>query len=129
MDKKIKKMLKLARKARGNSYAPYSKFKVGACVLSKKGKYYLGSNVENSSSPEGTCAETGAVAAMVAAGDRHIEAVVIVGPTHKAISPCGGCRQRLAEFASKKVPVYFFDDEGNMKSMTVSELLPESFKV
>ncbi len=129
MDKKIKKMLKLAKKARANAYAPYSKFQVGACILAKSGKFYVGSNAENSAYPEGTCAETGAISAMIVAGDRDIEAVVVIGPDYKVISPCGGCRQRLAEFSSKDVNVYLFNDNEDVKVMTVSELLPESFSL
>jgi cytidine deaminase len=132
MDKKITKMLKMAKKARANAYAPYSKFKVGACILTKKGKFYAGANAENSAYPEGVCAEAGAISAMITAGDREIEAVVIIGPKHKVITPCGGCRQKLAEFAKKDVPVYLFDEDKEVKEVkeiTVGELLPEGFKL
>lgn len=129
MDKKVNKMLKLAKKARDNAYAPYSKFHVGACILSKSGKFYVGANAENSAYPEGTCAETGAISAMVVAGDREIQAVVLIGPEQKIITPCGGCRQRLAEFSHKDTPVYLFADGCDMKQMTVGELLPEGFSL
>ena len=129
MDKTVKKMLKLARKARENAYAPYSKFKVGACIVTKNGNFYIGANAENSASPEGTCAETNAIGAMVSAGDREIESIVLIGPEHKFITPCGGCRQRLAEFSFRDVSVYLFDDDDNMREMTVGELLPESFSL
>lgn len=129
MNRKMKKMLRLAKKARANAYAPYSKFKVGACISTRNGKYYIGANAENSSSPEGTCAETNAIGAMISAGNRDIDTVVIMGPEHKLVTPCGGCRQRLVEFSHRDVPVYLFNDDGDMKMMTVGELLPESFSL
>jgi cytidine deaminase len=98
-------------------------------VYTVNGKYYVGANAENSASPEGTCAETNAIGTMITAGDREIESVVIVGPEHNRISPCGGCRQRLSEFSSKDTPVYLFDGDDKAKIMTISELLPESFKL
>ncbi|MCT4574678.1 MAG: cytidine deaminase [Alphaproteobacteria bacterium] len=129
MDRKIKKMLKLAKRTRGNAYAPYSKFKVGACILTKKGSFYVGANAENSAYPEGTCAETNAIGAMVSAGEREIEKVVLIGPDYKIITPCGGCRQRLAEFADKDIEIYLFNDAGDLQKTTVGELLPGGFSL
>lgn len=87
-----------AEAVRENAHAPYSGFKVGAAVRVASGRVYVGCNVENAAYPEGTCAETGAIAAMVAAGETELSEVAIIAEGTEPISPCGGCRQRLAEF-------------------------------
>src|SRR5678816_4617537 len=93
-------MLELARRALANAHAPYSRFRVGACVRSASGRLYAGCNVENASYPVTQCAEATAIGAMVTAGERHIVEVVIVTEGAEPTPPCGRCRQQLAEFAS-----------------------------
>ena len=88
-----------ARAVRENAHAPYSKFKVGAAVRTVTGKEFVGCNVENSAYPQGTCAEAGAIAAMIAAGEKEIAEICIVADSPSPVSPCGGCRQKLAEFS------------------------------
>ncbi len=120
-------MLRLARQARDNAHAPYSGFPVGACIRSSDGRYFVGCNVENASYPEGACAETGAISQMVAAGDRNITAVVIVAQGDRLCTPCGGCRQRLREFAGPETPVFLCSPEELRKAFTLGELLPQAF--
>ena len=116
-----------AVKARDQAYAPYSKYKVGAAVRTRNGKVYAGVNVENAAYPEGTCAEAGAIAAMILDGEREIVEVAVAGPTGMAITPCGGCRQKLSEFSKPEVPVHSCDPDGVVGSTTVGDLLPGSF--
>ena len=94
-----------ALKIRENAYAPYSGFQVGVALMSSSGEIYTGVNVENAAYPEGTCAEAGAIARMIAAGDRKITAVYVVADGAEPVPPCGGCRQKLAEFSAPDVPV------------------------
>ncbi|MCY4208484.1 MAG: cytidine deaminase [Roseovarius sp.] len=117
-----------ALEARAKAYAPYSEFKVGSAIRSSSGKIYVGCNVENASYPEGTCAEAGAIAAMVAAGDREIAEVAVVAGGAEPVSPCGGCRQRLAEFAKGDVPVHMGTLDGAAITRTMAELLPGAFE-
>jgi cytidine deaminase len=112
---------------RENAHAPYSRFKVGAAVRSASGKVFVGCNVENSAYPEGTCAEAGAISAMIAAGEKRIEQVCVVADSPVPIAPCGGCRQKIAEFANPEVEVILADLEGETKRVTVGELLPHAF--
>jgi len=110
-----------------NAHAPYSKFKVGAAIRAKSGAVYVGCNVENVSYPEGTCAEAGAIAAMVAAGETELEEVYVIADSPMPVSPCGGCRQRLAEFGAGAVPVIMGTLDGQEQVMTLAELLPGAF--
>ena len=119
----MKEMLELALKTRENAYAPYSKFKVGATVKCSNGKLYAGCNVENASYGLSNCAERTAVFVAVANGEKEIEELLLV--TEGAASPCGACRQVLAEFGVKKV--HLSDTYGKIKSFTLQELLPHSF--
>ncbi|MEM1267313.1 MAG: cytidine deaminase [Pseudomonadota bacterium] len=112
---------------RANAYAPYSGFAVGAAVLSEDGRVFSGCNVENAAYPEGTCAEAGAIAAMIAAGARHIREVWVVADGPEPVSPCGGCRQKLAEFAAPDTPVTLAGPEGPRVKTTVGALLPAGF--
>lgn len=109
------------------AHAPYSNFFVGAAVLDEKGVVHTGVNVENAAYPNGICAETAAIAAMVATGARRIEAIAVVGSGEGLCTPCGGCRQRIREFACSETPVAIAGPEGLRKVMTLGELLPESF--
>ena len=116
-----------ALKIRENAYAPYSGFQVGVALMSSSGEIYTGVNVENAAYPEGTCAEAGAIARMVAAGDRKIMAVYVVADGAEPVPPCGGCRQKLAEFSAPDVPVTMATISGIEKTLTVAQLLPGAF--
>lgn len=113
--------------AQASAYAPYSRFKVGAAVLTPSGRIFAGCNVENAAYPEGTCAEAGALAAMALAGERAIAAVMVVGDGDTLVTPCGGCRQRIREFAGPDAPIHVAGLEGLRRSFTLDELLPASF--
>jgi cytidine deaminase len=120
-------MLDLARRALANAHAPYSRFRVGACVRASSGRLYAGCNVENASAPVTQCAETTAIGTMVAAGDRVIVEVVLVTEAAEPCAPCGRCRQQLAEFARADVPVHLCGPEGLRLTTTVGALLPLAF--
>ena len=116
-----------ARAVRENAHAPYSRFKVGAAIRTTSGAIYRGCNVENVAYPEGTCAEAGAIAAMVAAGETRIAEVAVIADSPQPVSPCGGCRQKLAEFASKDAKVTLATIDGIELETTVGDLLPGAF--
>ncbi len=120
-------LLQAARAVRENAHAPYSGFKVGAAIRARSGRIYTGCNVENASYPEGTCAETGALAALVAAGETEISEVAIIADSPVAITPCGGCRQRLAELGAGQVPITMATLKGEVKTETLGALLPGAF--
>ena len=120
-------LIEQARAVRENAHAPYSKFKVGAAVQAASGAVYVGCNVENVAYPEGTCAEAGAIAAMVAAGETQIASVAVIAESPTPVSPCGGCRQKIAEFAGGDVVVTLATTDGTVLDTTVSALLPGSF--
>lgn len=112
---------------RQNAYVPYSNFHVGAALRTASGNIYVGCNVENVAYPEGTCAEAGAIAAMVAAGETEIVEAYVVAGSPMPVSPCGGCRQKLAEFAAADVPVTMATTSGVEQRTTVGDLLPGVF--
>lgn len=112
---------------REKAHAPYSHFQVGAAVLDENGKVHVGVNVENAAYPNGICAETAAIAAMVASGGRQIVAIGVVGGGEGLCTPCGGCRQRIREFAGEETPIVIAGPEGVREVMTLGELLPKSF--
>ena len=116
-----------ARAVRLNAYAPYSGFQVGAAIRATSGAVYRGCNVENAAYPEGTCAEAGAIAAMIAAGDTRIAEVAVIADSPQPVSPCGGCRQKLAEFADGEVAVTLATTDGAVSHTTVAALLPGAF--
>tara|TARA_B100000242_G_scaffold281803_1_gene242450 strand:- start:7 stop:402 length:396 start_codon:yes stop_codon:yes gene_type:complete len=116
-----------ARTVRENAHAPYSKFKVGAALRTVSGKEFIGCNVENSAYPQGTCAEAGAIAAMIAAGEKEILEIFIVADSPSPVSPCGGCRQKLAEFSKPSTQVHLANLHGVLESHTLGDLLPHSF--
>jgi cytidine deaminase len=122
-------LLHAAREVRENAYAPYSRFKVGAAVRGKSGVIYRGVNVENVAYPEGTCAEAGAIAAMIAAGETELIEVAVIADSPTPVPPCGGCRQKLAEFARHDTPVTLATTEGARLDTTVGELLPGRFDI
>jgi cytidine deaminase len=121
------RLVAAARAARAMAWAPYSKFAVGAAVLDEQGRIHAGCNVENAAYPEGLCAEAGAIAAMVLAGGRRIVAAAVFGEHAEPVTPCGGCRQKLREFAADDAPVIVADPSGLRLRRTLGELLPASF--
>ncbi len=116
-----------ARAVRENAHAPYSKFKVGAAIKAASGNIYTGCNVENVAYPEGTCAEAGAIAAMCAAGEYEIAEIAVIAGSPTPIPPCGGCRQKIAEFANAAVPVTLATTQGESSVTSVAALLPGAF--
>ena len=116
-----------AKAARERAYAPYSRFKVGAALRTPSGAIYCGCNVENAAYPEGGCAETAAIAALVLAGERRIVEILVVGDGEALCAPCGGCRQRIREFADAKTRVHVAGPEGVRATFTLEELLPHAF--
>lgn len=120
-------LLNEALAVRERAWVPYSRFKVGAAIRAQSGAVYAGCNVENVAYPQGTCAEAGAIAAMVAGGDTSIAEVVVVADSEHPTTPCGGCRQKLREFAGPEVVVTMVTLEGRSLSMTMEQLLPGAF--
>jgi len=120
-------LIKAAARVRENAHAPYSEFKVGAAIRAASGAVYVGCNVENAAYPEGTCAEAGAIAAMVAAGETEIAEVAIIADCPKPLTPCGGCRQRLSEFSGPEVVIVMSSLNGAEQRMRMAELLPGGF--
>jgi cytidine deaminase len=122
-------LLQAARSAQLKAYAPYSKYQVGAAVLDEQGRIHAGCNVENAAYPEGLCAEAAALSAMVLAGGTRARAVLVVGNggAEAWITPCGGCRQKLREFASPDLPILSANTTELGPRYTLSALLPESF--
>lgn len=116
-----------ARDIREKAYAPYSNFKVGVALRSTAGDVFVGVNVENAAYPEGTCAEAGAIAAMIAAGQSEIAEVAVIADAPVPVQPCGGCRQKLKEFSASDVVVTMANLNGVEVRMTVGELLPGAF--
>lgn len=121
-------LLEAAWSVRSNAYAPYSGFRVGAALRSCEGEVFVGCNVENVAYPEGTCAEAGAIAAMIAAGHRRIAEVAVVAEGPEVVTPCGGCRQKLAEFADADTPVTMAATSDASVTSTVGALLPGAFE-
>jgi cytidine deaminase len=109
------------------AYVPYSNFHVGAAIRSTSGHLHVGCNVENVAYPEGTCAEAGAIAAMVAGGDTRIAEILVIADSPAPVPPCGGCRQKIAEFADPDVTVTLCTTDGARLTMTVADLLPGVF--
>ncbi|MEP7282148.1 MAG: cytidine deaminase [Rubrivivax sp.] len=120
-------LLQAALQARGNAHAPYSGFAVGAALRDEHGRMHVGCNVENAAYPQGLCAEAVALGQLVLSGARRVTAVAVVGDADAPLTPCGGCRQKLAEFAAGDVPVYCADLHGGRLRLTLGELLPYGF--
>jgi cytidine deaminase len=116
-----------AEAVRARAYAPYSRFQVGAAILADDGKIYAGCNIENAAYPVGNCAEPSAIAAMIAGGGKRIKRMYVTGPGTAPVTPCGGCRQRIREFADQDVVVISHGVEGQPLHQTVAQLLPHSF--
>ena len=112
---------------RAKAHAPYSRFQVGAAILADDGKIYTGCNVENAAYPVGNCAEPSAIAAMLAGGGKRIKRIYVTGPGSAPVTPCGGCRQRIREFADLDVEIISHGVEGSPLICTLEQLLPHSF--
>lgn len=123
----IDALFQSARAIQARAYVPYSRFKVGAAILTPEGRVFAGCNVENAAYPQGACAETGAISAMIAGGGSRIAAILVIGDGEALVTPCGGCRQRIREFAAADTPVHVAGPEGVRRSFTLEELLPWSF--
>ena len=126
-DATLSRLLDAARKARAHAYAPYSQYRVGAALLDEQGRIHAGCNVENAAYPQGQCAEANAIGSLVIAGGTRVVAAVVAGASGHWVTPCGGCRQKLREFASVDVPVYSANDAELGPVFTLAQLLPESF--
>ena len=123
-------LIDAAREAMGKAYAPYSRFSVGAAIRGESGRVYAGANVENAAYPQGQCAEASAIGAMIVGGDRRIHEIAVMGGTPGdglLCTPCGGCRQRLREFAAPEPRIHVCGPEGLRRTFTLGELLPHSF--
>ncbi|MEF7634592.1 cytidine deaminase [Bacillus thuringiensis] len=127
MDKK--KYIEEANKMLSKAYIPYSKFPVGAALVTKEGKIYTGCNIENASYGLCNCAERTAIFKAVSEGERYFSYLVITGETDGPISPCGACRQVIAEFCDPKMPVLLTNVKGDEKEVTVEQLLPGAFTI
>ena len=123
----VAELFRAAKAAQGAAYAPYSRFKVGAALRTQSGKVYSGCNVENAAYPQGSCAEAGAIAGMALAGERRIAEILVIGDGEALCTPCGGCRQRIREFADDSTPVHVAGPDRVRRTFTLGQLLPESF--
>lgn len=113
--------------AMSHAYAPYSSFYVGAAIRDENGQIHSGANVENAAYPQGACAEVGAISAMIMAGGGKIDAIAVAGKGDVLCTPCGGCRQRIREFAEAATPIIIADETGERARFTLAEILPHSF--
>ena len=120
-------LITAARAARAMAHAPYSRFAVGAAVLDEQGRIHAGCNVENAAYPQGWCAEASALSAMVMAGGKRALAVAVCAVAPQPVTPCGGCRQKLREFAADDCPVWVADLDGHRATYSLGGLLPHSF--
>ena len=125
MDDSVPDLLAAARAVKAHAHVPYSHFPVGAAIRTPSGEVFVGCNVENAAYPEGTCAEAGAIAAMVAGGHREIAVIVVVADS--VATPCGGCRQKIREFAGRSTEIHAAGPDGVGASYRMDDLLPDSF--
>ena len=123
----FEKLFVEANKVRDNAHVPYSQFKVGAALLCEDNSIVVGCNVENAAYPQSQCAEASAIGNLISSGRTKIKEIVVIGSGDTLCSPCGGCRQRLREFASLDVNIHMCNTEGHIKTSTIAELLPDSF--
>ncbi|MBS1015738.1 cytidine deaminase [Acetobacter persici] len=128
-NKTLSDLTQKALAARSNAYAPYSRFHVGAALITEDGQVFSGCNVENAAYPEGVCAEAGAISAMIAAGgSRKIATILVAGKGPAPCLPCGGCRQKIREFATQRTCVLVVDEDGKqLFKDNLHALLPASF--
>ena len=129
MKKNIKELFASAKGVYINAYAPYSNFNVAVALLGSNSKIYCGVNVENSSYPEGICAEAAAIGKMITSGCKEIYEILVLADTKIPTTPCGGCRQRLMEFSNDKTPVYLCNLDELLKVTSVGDLLPGAFNL
>lgn len=122
-----KMLLALASKAQENAHAPYSNFQVGAAILDENAQHHASCNVENAAYPLGQCAEAGAISAMIASGSKQIKHILIASPNDNFCPPCGGCRQKIAEFADSQTEVHLATKDGQLKTVKFTDLLPLAF--
>jgi cytidine deaminase len=120
-------LVRLAQKMMTRAHAPYSKYRVGAAVRDESGDLHGGCNVENAAYPQGLCAEAAAIAVLVSAGGRRVLECAVAGPGPEVITPCGGCRQKLREFASDDLKIHLCGPDGLHRTVTLGQLLPMSF--
>lgn len=120
-------LVQAALEARRRAHAPYSGFSVGAALRTTDGSVYTGCNVENASYPEGWCAETSAIAQMVMAGKSRISEILVAAESERPITPCGGCRQRLAEFGMPDTLVHSANNQGLRGTWRLGDLIPHAF--
>ncbi len=122
-------LINAAMEARGQAYCRYSGFSVGAAIIDDQDRLHVGCNVENAAYPLGNCAETAAIAAMVQKGGKRIARIAVAGGRADiaTCTPCGGCRQRIKEFADEKTVVIVYDDSNEWRQYLITELLPASF--
>jgi len=121
------RLLQASLEARAHSHSPYSGYAVGAAILDEQGRIHAGANMENAAYPQGWCAETTALSAMLMAGGKQAVAVLVTGPGPEVITPCGGCRQKLREFAGEELQIIAGDPSGIQAQWKLGELLPHSF--
>lgn len=124
----IETLTKRANEMLDVAYVPYSKFPVGAALITKNGNIFTGCNIENASYPLTNCAERTAMFKAISEGEKEFDTIVVTADTEGPVSPCGACRQVMAEFCAADMPVVLTNKKGDMKTMTVSELLPGAFK-
>ena len=123
----FEKLFKACKEVREQAHVPYSNFKVGAAFLTEDNNIITGCNVENAAYPQSQCAEASAIGNLISQGYKSIKEVVVIGSGDLLSSPCGGCRQRIREFASPNVKIHMCNGSGHMKTSTLEELLPNSF--
>ena len=124
----MNELIAAAKSARLKAYAPDSKFLVGAAVRDERGHIHGGCNIENAAYPQGWCAETSAIAAMIMSGGKAIAEMAVIGTGDLLCTPCGGCRQKIREFAKGNVKIHMCGEDGKVKqTFTLDELLPASF--
>ena len=123
----FEKLFEAAKLVREKAHVPYSNFKVGAAFLTSDNNIITGCNVENAAYPQSQCADATAIGNMISNGNKKIIEIVVIGSGNLLCSPCGGCRQRIREFASLDIKIHMCNDEGHMKTSTLEELLPDSF--
>ena len=127
ISKNFEQLFNAAKMVRENAHVPYSNFKVGAAFLTEDNSIISGCNVENAAYPQSQCAEASAIGNLVSQGFSKIKEVVVIGSGSLLCSPCGGCRQRLREFASLETQIHMCNSDGHLKTSTLKELLPDSF--
>jgi cytidine deaminase len=123
----IDDLLQAALAARAHAHAPYSGFRVGAALRAADGSIHAGCNIENAAFPQSQCAEATAIGVLIAAGASRIAEILVVADGPETVSPCGGCRQRLVEFADPATPVHLAGPEGVRATVTLGALLPRAF--